>query len=233
MISAGGYFRASVRRFLDLPPVWIDRHSFSNAAGERKTADDDGGREALAPVGSSEAPAREHSFLANARERHAGSQPGASSAKGAASRLAPSHSSDPEALADHPPVEVKDAPTCVGPKPPQGASGCSEICAPMVSTPVDRVAHGATARNGAPAGKSNARPAASRQPVPKTERITLADIASKMDKRVAELAQVSRTSSIAAPIGKAACPCAGELLFVPDWFGRDCIEARCPLRAAA
>jgi len=123
-------------------------------------------------------------------------------------------------------------PACVVPDLSPGAGGCNEVRAPMVSTPVDRVAHGATVRNRPPAGASSP-PAVSRQALPKAERVTIAGIASEMDRRAAVVDQAARAAAAAVPEGKARCRCAGDIDFVPAWFGRDCIEARCPLKVAA
>jgi len=255
MTSAGGYFRASVRRFLELPPAWIERRTAAMpgpsfrmadmvtdwpdwplpeeiAAGDWSTDDNDGGREGSAPEGASGDPVCWEYAPANAEQRHAGRLPEPTSAKGAASRQAPIIFNDPEAPADKPPAVAKDVPACVVPDLSPGAGGCNEVRAPMVSTPVDRVAHGATVRNRPPAGASSP-PAVSRQALPKAERVPIAGIASEMDRRASVVDQAARAAAAAVPDGKARCRCAGDIDFVPAWFGLDCIEARCPLKVAA
>lgn len=78
-------------------------------------------------------------------------------------------------------------------------------------------------------------------PSPPSQRIDLSQAPSGMEKVAAGWTAGSAANSRARPFtgkdgeGKAFCKCGGRGVkdggFVPAWFGRDCIEKDCPLRA--
>lgn len=67
--------------------------------------------------------------------------------------------------------------------------------------------------------------------LPQSERVDLSRICSRMDGMYRQ-AQATQRASVAPAEGKVSCKCYPEGL-VPEWFGADCIEPRCPLKGSA